>query len=136
MSGNGFFEHYRKTGGFLNDDDTDDGTYRPWVTVAYNNPPNKLLLVPARQVSAKTWRIPYLQVMVQEFDRETGQLCLMFPVSGMTVFLEGRGLEELDDLIERRSVKSVHMFDEALYQPVGNDAAIVTQITVEKPKKF
>jgi len=129
-----FWRHYdNRRGGYLSNDDTDENAYQPWVTSSYKSgKPDKLLLVPARHVSPETWRIPYLQVILQKLNRDTGQLCLMFPTSGMKVFIEGRGLEQLDELIELRSVKSVHMFDEAIHHPVGNDAAIVTKITVEQ----
>jgi len=94
-----FWQHFNNQhGGFLDDDTTDDGRYEPWIPVASHSAerPAKLLLVPARHASPKTYRIPYLQIMLHEFDRETGQLCLMFPGSGRTVFIEGRGLEQLD----------------------------------------
>jgi len=134
MSDSNFWNHYSQHGGHLSDEDTDDGTYRPWVTVSAHSDdkPAKLLLVPAHHVSSKTLRIPYLQLIIHELDRDTGQLCLMFPSSGMKVFLEGRGLEELDELIDTRRVKSVHMFDEAIHHWTGNDVAVVTNITVEK----
>lgn len=92
----------------------------------------KLALVPARHVSPKIWRIPYLQLIIQQFDRDTGQLTLMFPSSGMQVFIEGRGLEKLDELIENRQAKAVYMFDEAAHHPVSNDTAVVTEIRIEQ----
>ena len=132
MSGDSFFDHYRKKGAFLSDEPTeDDGTYRAWRLTGTHGGANaqKLLLVPAG--GAEQWRIPYLQTIVQRYDPQGEQLCLMFPSSDMTVFIEGRGLAELDQLIEERKVRSVHVFDEAAHQPVENDAAIVTSIKVE-----
>lgn len=134
-----FWETYRKQGGFLSDEETEeDGGYQPWVTSSTygDEMPAKLLLVPARHISAEQWRIPYLQLIVQRFDRDTGQLSLLFPSSGLSVFLQGRGLDELDELIDQRRVMSVHMFDEALHHPVGNDAAIVTDMVIEEQQKF
>ena len=133
MSGDSFLDHYRKKGAFLSDEPTeDDGTYYAWQTMREydGNRPGKLLLVPAG--GAERWRIPYLQTIVQRYDPQGEQLCLMFPSSDMTVFIEGRGLAELDQLIEERKVRSVHVFDEAVHQPVGNDAPIVTGIRVEQ----
>lgn len=129
-----FWDHFNgQQGGLLDNGTTDDGSYQPWVAVSSHSDemPAKLLLVPARHASPKTYRIPYLQIMLHEFNRETGQLCLMFPGSGRTVFIEGRGLEQLDELIDKRQVKSIHMFDPDIHSPVGNGGPIVTKITVE-----
>ena len=92
--------------------------------------------MPARHVSPERWRIPYFQTILQRFNRDTGQLSLICPASGYIVFIEGRGLAELDELIDQRRAVSVHMFDEAIHHPVGNDAAIVTNIIVEEQKPF
>lgn len=115
-----FNEIFGKKRGLLSDNDTNDGTYEPWVTDKHRSAeaPTKLGLVPALHVSPEVWRIPYLQVMLQCFNRDTGLLRLMFPGSGVTVLIEGTGLEKLDDLIEERKVRSIHMFDPAIHRPV------------------
>ncbi|MEM6933598.1 MAG: hypothetical protein AAF526_08415 [Pseudomonadota bacterium] len=132
-----FWEHFDRERGYLSDDDT-DGQYAPWRTRGHHDgtAPSKLVLVPARHVSSERWRFPYLQTIIQRYDWESGQLSLILPSSGYIVFIQGRGLDELDELIDRRQVASVHMFDDAIHQPVGNDAPIVTNIIVEEQKPF
>ena len=80
----------------------------------------------------KTWRISYIQTINQQYNRQTGELCLMAPSSGMMVFLEGRGLQELGHLLSERRVSLVCAFDPSVHQPIGNDAVAVTAIRVEK----
>lgn len=117
--------------------DSTDSQYEPWrMPASHTGMPTKLALVPAQHVSAERWRIPYFQTIIQRYNRTTGQLSLICPATGYIVFIEGWGLDELDELIERREVASVHMFDEAIHQPIGNDAPIVTNIMVEEQKPF
>ena len=56
----------------------------------------------------------------------------MFPSSELTVFIKGRGLDKLDALLDSRKVKSIHMFDDAIHQPIGNDVPVVTDIVIEE----
>lgn len=135
MSGK-FWETFGEKRGDLDGNDT-DGIYQPWHTPGqHGQAPTKLALVPARHVSPERWRIPYFQTILQRFNRDTGQLSLICPASGYIVFIEGRGLAELDELIDQRRAVSVHMFDDAIHHPVGNAAAIVTNIIVEEQKPF
>ena len=50
----------------------------------------------------------------------------------MTVFLEGRGLQELADQISERRVKSIHVFDPMKNEQPDNETAVVTTITMEQ----
>lgn len=127
-----FWQHFRERG-HLNQEQTDDeSAYRAWVEVLAGKTPHKLLLVPSRASQAEIWRIPYLQTIIQRYDRLNGQLCLMFPSSELTVFIRGRGLHQLDELIDSRKIKSVHMFDDSVHQPIGNDVPVVTDIVIEQ----
>ena len=127
-----FMRHYGK-GGFLDNDTTeDDSVYKAWQEGRYGEPVPKLLLVPAMAAGAETWRIPYLQTIVQRYDRQSGQLCLMMPSSELMVFIEGRGLDQLDELLDNRRIRSIHMFDETIHRPIGNDVPVVTNISVEQ----
>ena len=124
-----FWQHYAaKKGGYLEDEQTDDGTYYAWRTA---NQPKLLDIVPAMSVSSETWQIATLQLINQRYDRRSGQLCLMVPMSGIVVFLEGRGLKELGQKIADRAVKSIHMFDPEIHHPVSDDGPIITNIIVE-----
>ena len=135
MSGK-LWETFGQERGTLSDHDT-DSNYQPWRLVgSHSSTPTKFALVPARHVSPERWRFPYFQTIIQKFDRTTDQLCLMLPASGYIIFMQGRGLDELDELIEQRQVVSVHMFDESIHHPIGNDAPIVTNILVEEQKPF
>lgn len=130
-----FWEHMKRQGGLLTGDTVEeDGSYAPWrVESGYSKDAArvaKLMLVPA--AGGEIWRIPYLQTIVQRYDPRGEQLCLMLPSSNMTVFIEGRGLAELDQLIEERRVKSVHVFDPDVHPPIGNEAAVVTAVRVEQ----
>lgn len=109
----------------------DDGSYRAWRTVQ-QGAVSSFKLVPATGAAEPVRHIPYLQPITIEHHPETGQLCLMCHSTGMTVFLEGRGLDDLADQIAEKRVKSIHVFDPATHAPPENDAAVVTQITVEK----
>lgn len=125
-----FWRHYgNSSGGFLNQGETEDEqVYQPWRT---GNKPPKLWLHGAPVGQSQRWRLPYLQTILQRYDEATGQLCLMYPSSRTIVFMEGWGLDELDDLIEDRRVRSVHMFDPEYHYPIGNDVPIISNIIVQ-----
>lgn len=112
-------------------DAQDDGSYRAWRTVQQGSV-SSFKLVPAKGVAEPVRHIPYLQPITIEHHPDTGQLCLMCHSTGMTVFLEGRGLDELASQIAEKRVKSIHVFDEGVHQPVGNETPIVTSIRVEQ----
>ena len=132
MSGN-FWDHYGSKGGYLDQQNTDESIYQAWERAGLGTYPGLLELVPAVAAeNPEIWKIAYLQAINHRYNRQTGTLCLMVPNSGLQVFLEGRGLRELSDEIAERKVKTVRMFDPDIHQPIGNDAPIVTSITVEK----
>jgi hypothetical protein len=114
----------------LNDQD-DETTYQPWRT-CQQGATMYFKLVPPEDSDEPERHIPYLQPITIEYHRDTGQLCLLCHSTGMKIFIEGRGLAELANQIAEKRVKSVHVFDEDKYQPLGNDAAVVTGIGVEK----
>lgn len=110
----------------------DDGSYRAWLTCQQGDTSN-LKLVPASQTGETTRYIPYLQPITIEYSPDTGLLCLICHGTAMMVFLEGRGLEQLADLIGEKRARSIHVYDPAKYaQPPDNQAAVVTKITVEQ----
>ena len=116
-----FWEHFG---------DRDDGKYRAWRTVQQGSVAS-FQLVPAKGSGQPDRRIPYLQPISTEHYAESGQLCLMCHGTGMMIFFEGRGLDELDNQLAERRVKSIHVFDPAVHAPPENDAMVVTKITVE-----
>lgn len=124
MSGN-FRQHF----GF--DDQEEDENYRAWRTCQQGSVMN-FKLVPAMHTGEPVRQIPYLQPITIEHHRETGQLCLLCHNSGMVVFLEGRGLEELADLIAEKRIKTIVMYDPTQWPQSDNGAAVVTKITVEQ----
>lgn len=110
----------------------DDGSYRAWLTCQQGDTSN-LKLVPALHTGEATRYIPYLQPITIEYSPDTGLLCLICHGTAMMVFLEGRGLEQLADLIGEKRARSIHVYDPAKYaQPPDNQAAVVTKITVEQ----
>ncbi len=109
----------------------DDGSYRAWRTVQQGSV-SSFKIVPAKGAAEPVRHIPYLQPITIELHSESGQLCLMCHSTSMTVFLEGRGLDELADQIAEKRVKSIHVFDPATHASPENDAAVVTKISVEK----
>ena len=122
---------------FLNEDSTEDESiYQAWRQVdGYGHHEKKatsLLIVPAIDADPKEWQMSYLQTLNLSRNRATGQICLMFPSSGLMAFLEGRGLEPLPKLLSEHHVKSIHMFDETIHQPVGADVPIITKITMDQ----
>jgi len=117
--------------GLFGRDEQDDGSYHAWRTCQQGNVIN-FKIVPTFSTGEPVRQIPYLQPITIEHHRDTDQLCLLCHSTGMTIFLEGRGLEELGDLIAEKRIKAVHMFDPELHPQLENDAAIVTGITVEQ----
>ena len=110
----------------------DDGSYRAWLTCQQGDTSN-LKLVPASHTGEATRYIPYLQPITIEYSPDTGLLCLICHGTAMMVFLEGRGLEQLADLIGEKRARSIHVYDPAKYvQPPDNQAAVITKITVEQ----
>ena len=131
-----FWQHFGQGEPLDQEHHTDaESVYRAWKEFRKGEVAHKLLLVPSGASQAETWRIPYLQTIIQRYDRQNGQLCLMFPSSELTVFIRGRGLQPLDELIDSRKVKSIHMFDEAVHQPIGNDVPVVTEIIIEQERE-
>ena len=109
----------------------DDGSYRAWLTCQQGDTSN-LKLVPTSHTGEATRYIPYLQPITIEYSPDTGLLCLICHGTAMMVFLEGRGLEELADLIAERRVKSIHVFDATTHPAPDNQAAVITKVTVEQ----
>ena len=116
---------------FLNTVAPDDGSYRAWLTCQQGEAAS-LKLVPIHGQGQPVRYIPYLQPMTIEYSPDTGLLCFICHSTRETVFLEGRGLEELADLIAERRVKSVHVFNAATQPAPDNQAAVITNITVEQ----
>lgn len=108
-----------------------DATYRAWEQCQQGSVMN-LKLVPAYATGEPVRQIPYLQPITIEHHRDTDQLCLMCHSTGMIVFLEGRGLEALADLIAEKRVKAINMFDDEQWPALDNEAAVVTAIRVEQ----
>ena len=111
-------------------DDQEDGSYHAWRTCQQGNVIN-FKLIPALSAGEPVRQIPYLQPITIEHHRDTDQLCLICHTTGMTIFLEGRGLEELGDLIAEKRIKTVYMFDPALHPQPDNNQPVVAKITVE-----
>jgi len=116
---------------FFGQDDQDDGSYQAWRTCQQGHVIN-FKIVPTFSTGEPVRQIPYLQPITIEHHRDTDQLCLLCHSTGMTVFLEGRGLEGLGDLIAEKRIKAVYMFDPNLHPQPNNDAAVITNITVEQ----
>lgn len=123
MSGKRFQEVFGR-------DAQDDGSYRAWRTCQQGSVMN-FKIVPAHDTGQPVRQIPYLQPITIEHHRDTDQLCLLCHSTGMSVFLEGRGLEELADLIAEKRVKVITMFDQTKWPEPENDAAVVKRIAVE-----
>ena len=109
----------------------DDGSYRAWLKCQQGEAAS-LKLVPLPQQGQPVRYIPYLQPMTIEYSPDTGLLCFICHSTRETVFLEGRGLEELAELLAERRVKSIHVFDAATHPTPDNQAAVVSKITVEQ----
>jgi len=109
----------------------DDGSYRAWLKCQQGDAAS-LKLVPLPRQGQPMRYIPYLQPMTIEYSPDTGLLCFICHSTRETVFLEGRGLEELAELLAERRVKSVHVFDATTHPAPDNQAAVVTNITVEQ----
>lgn len=110
--------------------DENDGTYRAWRTVQQSSVTN-FKLVPADSSDEPEWQVPYLQPITTRYDRKSGLLCVLCHSTGMTIFVEGRGLKELADQIAEKRVKSIHVFDPAKHGKPDNDADVVIKISIE-----
>jgi hypothetical protein len=91
-----------------------------------------LKLVPARTSSAYVWRVPYLQPLTIRHDLATGQLCILCHSTATMIVLEGRGLDQLADLIAEKRVKAVHQFDPDIYPPAENEKPVITGMLIEE----
>lgn len=109
----------------------EDGSYRAWLTCQQGDAAS-LKLVPLPRGGQTVRYVPYLQPMTIEYSPDTGLLCFICHSTGETVFLEGRGLEELADLLAERRVKSIHVFDATAHPQPDNQTAVITQITIEQ----
>ncbi len=116
---------------FLGSVAPEDGSYRAWLTCQQGEVAN-LKLIPLPRSGQTVRYVPYLQPMTIEYSPDTGLLCFICHSTGETVFLEGRGLEELADLLAERRVKSIHVFDAAAHPQPDNQTAVITQITIEQ----
>lgn len=108
----------------------DDGSYRAWRPCQQGSVAN-LKLVPAKASGEPVRMIPYLQPITIEYHRETEQLALLCHSTGMTVFLEGRGLEELGDLIAEKRVKAIYVFDPVVYEKPNNESPVIDKMCIE-----
>ena len=111
--------------------DEEDGTYRPWE-MCQQGDAQYLKLVPARTSSAYVWRVPYLQPLTIRHDLATGQLCILCYSTATMIVLEGRGLDQLADLIAEKRIKTVHQFDPDIYPPAENEKPIITSMLIEE----
>lgn len=125
MSARSFLDRY---GGALGPED--DGTYQAWQTCQQGSVMN-LKIVPNRSTGEPVRHIPYLQPITIEHHRESDQLCLLCHSTGMKIFFEGRGLEELGDLISEKRIKVITMFDATIWQNPRNGEAVVTNISTD-----
>lgn len=110
--------------------ENDEANYRAWTSCQQGHCA-AFELIPTNASGEPDRAIPYLQPITTEHYAESGQLCLMCHGTGMMIFFEGRGLDELDNQLAERRVKSIHVFDPAVHAPPENDAMVVTKITVE-----
>lgn len=109
-----------------------DGSYRAWVTCAKGKAP-KFKIEPALSSGQPIRGIPYLQAITTEFHPQSGQLCLICHGTAMMIFIEGRGLEKLADLIGEHSIRTISVYDpERHTSPPDNQQPVITSITVEK----
>ena len=109
-----------------------DGSYRAWVTCAQGKSAS-FKIVPATGSGTPIRTIPYLQTITTEFYPDSGQLCLICHGTAMVIFIEGRGLEELADLIAEKRVREIHVYDPAKYPASpDNQQPVITSITVEQ----
>lgn len=131
MSDNAFWKHYEsRKDPFGEHRAQEDGTYHAWQSCQQGSVMG-FKLVPARATGEPIRQIPYLQPITIEYHRDTDQLCLLCHSTGMTVFLEGRGLQGLADMIAEKRVKAVFMFDPELWPQPDNETAVVNKISVE-----
>lgn len=132
MSDSAFWKHYEGRKDPLGEQrDQEDGAYHAWQSCQQGSVMG-FKLVPTISTGEPIRQIPYLQPITIEYHRDTEQLCLLCHSTGMTVFLEGRGLQELADLIAEKRIKSIVMFDPDLWPPPNYEAEIVSKITVEQ----
>jgi len=109
----------------------DDGRYRPWM-IGKAGTFASFKLLPAVSTGLKRYRIPYLQPITTWISIEETELALFCPASELTVYLEGEGLGELDDLISERRIRSIHGYDYEKQPPWDDSGAYVSSINFEK----
>ena len=109
-----------------------DGSYRAWVTCAKGTAPS-FKIVPAISSGMPTRGIPYLQAITTEFYPQSEQLCLICHGTAMLIFIEGRGLEKLADLIGERCIHTISVYDPEKHTSLpDSQQPVITNITVEQ----
>ncbi|MCB1466203.1 MAG: hypothetical protein KDK08_03430 [Rhizobiaceae bacterium] len=109
----------------------DDGTYKPWRTSSQGSV-RDLQLVPPAASSEPVRFIPYLQAITLEWHKRTGQLCMICHSSGELVFIEGRHLDGLAELVSDKRVKSLHVHDAKEHGPIASNAPVIVALRYER----
>lgn len=109
----------------------DDGTYKPWRTSSQGWVRDLKLVPPAASVEPVRF-VPYLQAITLEWHQRTGQLCMICHSSGELVFIEGRNLDGLAELVSDKRVKSLHVHDAKEHGPIAPDAPVIMALRYER----
>ena len=106
----------------------DDKDYRPWRTSSQGWV-RDLKFVPAPGSGEPSRFEPYMQAISLELDETETTLCLMCHTSGQVIFVHGRQLSPLADLISAKRAQSVHVWCSELGDKPD---AVVTAVTFDK----
>ena len=104
--------------------------YQPWERCSPGSQAH-FRLVPTVNSGEKAVYIPYLQAMSMEIDRSVTQLGLICPASRHIVFIEGRLLNELANLLSAREVRAIYVHDPAEDGEIAQSKPVVKSIRVE-----
>ena len=107
----------------------DDEGYAPWRGNT-KSMVRDLKLCPSPEEGEPVRFIPYMQAITLELSPDGMQLALLCHTSGHVIFMTGRGLADLADLISAKRVQSVHVWHGPRDGPVPD--AVVTAIRVER----
>lgn len=105
--------------------------YQPWERCSPGKEAH-FRLIPTVASGEKAVFIPYLQAISMEIDRGATQLGLICPSSGHVIFIEGRGLNELANLLSAREVRAIHVHDPKEDDAIAGNKPVVTSIRVER----
>lgn len=96
---------------FDSEADSDEG-YKPWRK-SKTGLVRDMKFIPAKGSGEKKRFISLIQTISIELNDDDTELCMMCHTSGQIIFITGKGLDELAEMISDKHVRSVHVYHQS-----------------------